>query len=82
MCLFGINLSFFIDSSKIKISNGLSGQIQILSSVSNSSYVTHRQTDCLFFSWLFADIFFFHGERKNPKSVNIAIFGEGIDIIR
>ena len=49
-----------LDSFEIKISNGLSSQIQILSNVNNSIFLLPRN----FFSWIFVDIHFFTERNK------------------
>ena len=64
----------------------------MLSNMSKLSYVSRRQTDrrtdtLPFFSYDFSwKFFFFHGEKKDSKSVSVAIFGalieEDIDTIR
>ena len=64
--LFGMNVSFLYWFIRNKDFEWLIKSNSVLSNVSNSSYVTHRQTDRLpFFSWLFVGILFFHGEKKD-----------------
>ena len=68
----------------MKTSNGSTSQTQILSNLSNSSYVTHRQTDrqTASFSHDFSWTIFFHGEKKDPKSGGISIFCSFLFFIR